>query len=357
MLRWPCRVVWTALVVAPLALGQDKSKKDDGKAAPTDVPKNATLVTLETSDGVYLAATYWKAKTRRPEAGNPQKATLKENGVVVIPNLRTHTQREWYPLAEQMHEAGLAVVTFDFRGFGQSTTLGPNARKGKNTGTQIRSADVTKSAATIQGMLFDLDAVKQFLLKENNVGNLNVRQFGLVAAGDLATVVCFNWLLAREFSPNPDWATNGGDIAALCLVSPARRYNNFQAPSRFAEINEKLPILFITSAGKTAAFDTADRWSKQLKIPALGDDKKGSNKEDERRTRPGGWMKVAVKKTDKKAAANDLGVELLQDAEFKSTRDAVVGFMVNRLAFSKDAPYDGARDVDQSFRVVSGLDR
>src|SRR5262249_41142343 len=157
---------------------------------PADLPKNATLITLQTEDGVILVTTYWKPK---PEARTRREGS-KTTPVIVIPNPRGHTQRETYPFAAELAEAGLAVVTFDFRGSGQSTQTVSVGTAKKGDGSQVRSEDVLKTPQTIEKLQLDLDAVKQFLLRENNAGTLNIRQSAILAVGDLDTVVTLNWV-------------------------------------------------------------------------------------------------------------------------------------------------------------------
>src|SRR4051794_989712 len=117
MNRFAATLLTIALALPGAAVGQENDKAKKGNPPPADLPKNATLVTLQTEDGVILVTTYWKPK---PET-RARREGSKTTPIVIIPNPRGHTQRESYPFAAELAEAGLAVLTFDFRGSGQST--------------------------------------------------------------------------------------------------------------------------------------------------------------------------------------------------------------------------------------------
>jgi hypothetical protein len=274
--------------------------------------------------------------------------------VVVLPNLRTHTQRDWYPFAERLSSSGLAVVTFDFRGHGQSTVRGPNARGGgRREGGQIRAEEALKSP---QEFAYDLDTIKQFLLVENNAGNLNIRQYAIVAVGDLTSVVTMNWIAAREFGGRTTWTREGGDICALTLVQPAHAFRTLRFSGRLGEGSDKLPI-YMLSSGRNA---DVEKLGKNLRIPVVieeGSKDRPPYDIDERRAREGGWERIDLKKSGKAARTADLGVELVKSAEMESLRDKVRGFLVTRCAFTTAAPWEGDRSTDQAFSIITRTDQ
>jgi alpha-beta hydrolase superfamily lysophospholipase len=328
-----------AILWPGVCAGQDKEKK---KAEPApDLPKNAAVVALQTEDGVVLVATYWK----------PKKGS-KSTGVVVFPNPRSHTQRECYTFAEEMTTEGLAVVTFDFRGSGQSTQSIATGTSKKSDSGMIRSEDVLRNAQTIDKLTLDLDAIKQFLLRENNAEKLNIRQYSILAVGDLASVVAMNWIATREFGSKNDYTRDGGDIAALCIVSPAVQYKGYKAPQRLGDPGDKLPIYLISAGGRSPSFEASERISRLLKLPDISA-KKGS---DDRRSRPGGWNKVAAKKAVK-GQSPDVGIELFHGPETAELRRGILGFLLDRKKARRDIAWEGGRDVDQSFKIISRSDQ
>jgi len=335
-----------ALVLAQGGFAQDKSKDKPKKdVAPADLPKNAATVALQTEDGVILVATYWKTKveTRRKSEGS------KQTPVVIIPSPRGHTQRETYPFAQELSENGLAVVTFDFRGSGQSTQTVSIGVAKKGDGSVVRSEDVLKTPQTIEKLLLDLDAVKQFLLRENNAEKLNIRQSAILAVGDLATVVTLNWVASREFGSKNEYTRQGGDLAALCLVSPSNVFKAYKAPQRLNDPGT-MPIYLVSSGSRS---DPTEKIARLLKVPELSP-KKGAA--DDRKARPGGWTKSAPKK-GAKGASGEIGIELFRGADTSELRENIRGFLTERTKSRREIAWEGGRDVDQSFKILSRSDQ
>jgi hypothetical protein len=340
--RFQLRWVLTVLFMSPTSiLAQDKDKKDAGPAP--DLPKNAAIVGIQTEDGVILVATYWKPKKQG-----------KSVGVVIVPNPRGHTQRECYTFADELCNEGLAVVTFDHRGAGQSTQIVSTAATTKKSDSgQIRSEDVLRNAQSIEKLTIDLDAVKQFLLRENNAEKVNIRQSAILAVGDLASVVAFNWVATREFGNKRDYTREGGDLAAMCVVSPALQYKSYRAPQRLGDPDDRLlPIYLISTNVRNApSLEASERISRLLKISDLA--KKGN---EDRKARPGGWTKAAGKKAAKGQTA-DIGIELFRGPETAELRRGILGFLLERTKSRREIAWEGGRDVDQSFKIISRSDQ
>ena len=81
----------------------------DGPSAPVETPKG-TDVRIITPDGVALAATAWNAPGRARHL------------VVVMASATGVLQRYYAPFAAWLATQGFAVVTFDYRGMGESRT-------------------------------------------------------------------------------------------------------------------------------------------------------------------------------------------------------------------------------------------
>jgi hypothetical protein len=63
-------------------------------------------------------------------------------------------------------------------------------------------------------------------------------------------------------------------------------------------------------------------------------------------------MRVDVKKSGKRDPG-EIGVDLLRLPEFQAARDGIQGFLLSRLKFDRETAWEGPRDVDQGFRIVS----
>jgi pimeloyl-ACP methyl ester carboxylesterase len=114
----PTRGRTLALVAASAALAllfggaAEAAKKKKRKAPePTPVPRpvDPYRVTISTTDGVALAASW------RPVDGNPRAP-----GVLLIHDF-SRERREWEPFAEELHGLGLATLSIDLRAHGEST--------------------------------------------------------------------------------------------------------------------------------------------------------------------------------------------------------------------------------------------
>jgi len=140
------------------------------------------------------------------------------------------------PLAEKLQEAGYAVLTFDLRGHGESTTVNPVAFWGVQANVNgIRQPSGNKKTIDYKTFLTsyypflinDLAAAKYYLEKQNNARECNVNDLVVVGADDGATLTAL-WLYtewdrrriainAMGFAVPGD--PQGKDIAAAVFLS------------------------------------------------------------------------------------------------------------------------------------------
>jgi pimeloyl-ACP methyl ester carboxylesterase len=131
---------WSAaLVVAACAAdgtaqvdSQDKGKKDDASA-----PKQVDIVTV---DKVELKGKFYAAKGK--------------DACVLLLHAwgESSDNKEWINLARKLQEKGYAVLTFDFRGHGESTTVQPGTPNYKNPQLSVKGFwDETANQQNVKG--------------------------------------------------------------------------------------------------------------------------------------------------------------------------------------------------------------
>ena len=154
--------------------------------------QKAKDVSLETSDGVKIAATWYPGDRGKP-------------GLVLIHQLG-HNRSDWRSFAFDCQEKGYYVLAIDLRGHGQST-------EGKNG----RKLDFQKFTETDYGdMKFDVAAGVQWLLKE---GSADPKKIGIVGA----SIGANHALLFAATGKTP--------IKTVVLLSPGIEYRGVNVTS------------------------------------------------------------------------------------------------------------------------------
>ena len=191
--------------------------------APGGESKGAT-VRFSSPDEVELHGTF-HAGTRR----SPAVLLLHDVG-------SKHRAKDWGRLPEYLHEKGYAVLTFDFRGHGRSTTVEPTSfwstRFGANRayvkGGIDDDIDVKHFDFRYYPVLAnDVAAAKAFLDRKNDQGECDSSNLILIGAEEGATVAAL-WLNAEWhryrlmpspfFGAAPQLAPNPEGVSVLCAV-------------------------------------------------------------------------------------------------------------------------------------------
>jgi alpha-beta hydrolase superfamily lysophospholipase len=169
-------------------------------------------VTIKTGDGAELQGYFY------PGGGGKKDAT-----VLLLhhfdPKKGGSSQTDGLPLlAERLQKEGYSVLTFDFRGFGESKTVGKEfwdlrrspynqfARRtkiGKNLPESIDHAQF--NPAYYPYLANDVAAAKAYLDRRNDAGDLNSSNLVLIGAGEGASVGAL-WLrseCSRHRDKNP----------------------------------------------------------------------------------------------------------------------------------------------------------
>jgi pimeloyl-ACP methyl ester carboxylesterase len=221
-IRWPSpsafamarRWHWTACLAAAIvaasgwnspACGQTKKSEKKSDANESKSSRAEALV-LQTTDGVQLAITYYPGS----------------RGKQAVPIVLLHgwkqSQNDYKDLAPALQKLGYAVVVPDLRGHGGSTR--------RKSGVKEETLDAAlMTVAQFRPMVTqDMKAVKDFLWKRNNAGELNIDKLCIVGAGMGASVALD--FAAFDANGYESGMVNYGPlklarfIKALVLISP-----------------------------------------------------------------------------------------------------------------------------------------
>lgn len=156
--------------------------------SPSVVPEfqaKAETVTIDTPDGAKLVGSFYKPQ-------NPNSPAL------LLMHVWTANRHTYDEFAERMNQNGYAVLSFDGRGFGESTK--------KADGSEIK-VDLDKGIDP-KLLLADTNSAVEFLSKQQNV---DAKKIGLIGASYGSSVAIM-------------YATDHPDIAAVVLLSPGVNY-------------------------------------------------------------------------------------------------------------------------------------
>lgn len=254
------KMVWGRKVASAAVLGlvvfsslaaYAQPKKDE---KPT-IPKPEE-VTLETKDGLVLRCTWYAGGFVQSPDG---RLVTPKDGKKTVPIILLHgwegQRGDFDGLATLLQRAGHAVIVPDLRGHGGSTRF-------KYAGAAIdqkkmRAEDFAKM------VVFDVEAVKKFLLDRNNAGELNIEQLCVVGTGDMGSVVAMNWA-AQDWSwPQLIAFKQGQDVKALVLLSPAQAFKGLTAhkailhPFIRGQLPVKLSLMIVAGRNDTNSYREA----------------------------------------------------------------------------------------------------
>ncbi len=200
-------------------------------------------ISLTTKDGVVIHGTYYGSAEGKQAIP-----------VIMLPGWE-RSQNDFTGLAKIMQREGLAVVTVDLRGHGASKTVqGPGGQVTEIDLDRIRASDFETFVSQ------DLEAVKSFLMDENNKGNLNIEMLTIIGC-DYSAIAALNFA-ARDWSwPTLPALKQGQDVKGLILVSPPRTFKGFNANQalKMPVIQNELSIMIIVGEGNRSDFSDAKR--------------------------------------------------------------------------------------------------
>jgi len=253
---------------------KDKDKEDKGKR-----------VTFPTSDGVDIGGTFYAAP----------KDSKKEACVLLLHDFSgkkggdSHTD-DMDKLAEELQEKGYDVLSFDFRGFGESKNIRPevfwtfNSSKlvipqGFNPKSPPGNIDQkTFPAAYYAYLVNDVSAAKAYLDQKSQDKKLNSANVIVIGAGQGATVgnmwMFAQYRLRREKGLKPggrmiDWdEPEGKDIAAGLWLTMSPQLEGVTIPiTRYLDELEKtyrVPMWFVYGEQDKKAEEQTAYWLKTV---------------------------------------------------------------------------------------------
>jgi pimeloyl-ACP methyl ester carboxylesterase len=233
MRAWPLYVGLGVLVASLTGLAQVRPG-----AAPKETPKSQTPLTgmdpnrqrvpIPTADGVELDGTYYRAN--RTGRDTPCVLMIHRYG-------SDRSKGEWNALAQALQGQGFAVLTFDLRGHGGSTTVTQqfwnfpiNARDVRTPGAKRPSTISFNDfrPSYFPWLVNDVIAARRFLEIKNDAGELNSNSIFVIGAqegaalGLLFTAEEFTRSYTTGFVPLQSNGTTriaGDDIAADIWLS------------------------------------------------------------------------------------------------------------------------------------------
>jgi pimeloyl-ACP methyl ester carboxylesterase len=250
---------------------QDKKSEQEKKT-------DQDSVKFDSADGAELRGTFYPAaKAKAP--------------VVLMLHRYGSNRQGWEKAAEELQGKGFAVLTFDFRGHGESTKVAPEFWKFPSNMNHIRGAKADKKTIKVSEfrndympmLVNDIVAAKRFLDKQNDAGLCNSSNVIVVGAEEGAALGIL-WIreewdrLPQIKGPlnrviiDPQGKPFGEDIAAAVWISPPAGLNGRSVSSWLKdkkEIREKIPMVFFASkddpqqvAAATKLFDDLKKQGK-----------------------------------------------------------------------------------------------
>lgn len=209
---------------------------------------------LETRDGVTLAATYFPSTEGKDAVPIVMLHNFKETRNV-FGNMATALQ--------DPNTGGVshAVITIDLRGHGESTVQSDRfGRTRELEASRLRPADYLLMVSQ------DMEAVRRFLVKKNDAGDLNLNNLTVIGSGMGANVAIY-WAAADWDTPRLATRKQGQDVKALVVSSPEWSYKGLplMRPLRSPGLQSEVSFLITYGEQFSKAKKDANNLFKNLK--------------------------------------------------------------------------------------------
>jgi hypothetical protein len=242
-------------------------------ALPPERPAQAQAATMkepvkfDTVDSVELHGTFY-----------PSTRGNKSPCAILIHSIGENSQKEgWDELAVELQKVGVAALTFDLRGHGDSTNVGPSfwndtvnqslkSYRNSKTKDKVTHKDFT-TQFHYKMMVNDIAAAKRYLDRRNDAGDCNSANTILIGAESGATLGAM-WLYYALRTPRqvpgligavPGRQTEGQDVAcAVWLsISPALNTYKVNLHTDLLAGRDKVPMFFLYGENDTKAASLA----------------------------------------------------------------------------------------------------
>ncbi len=240
----------------------EAAKRDSKPAGPKsdqDEKSKPQAHDFDTADGVLIAATYFPPL--RPGKDVPVVMLLHGYGEKQSVFWPTGSDRD---LAFALQDKGYAVLTFDFRGHGHSTSrvgaaLRPPDAKGGPAGGKLDFRDLG-TRISFATLLDDIEAAKRFLVQRNDAGELNLAKLGLVGC-ELGASMAVLWSFQDwQFVPQVGFTgKQGQDVQSLVLVSPQYNFKGIAITNQLTFMQKAVPMQVVVGKKDSKAFGEADK--------------------------------------------------------------------------------------------------
>lgn len=211
--------------------------------------------TVTTLDGVAIKLTYYPSSAGKDAVPVVMLHDLKGSRQV----FKSLAQRMQRP-SDKSGNQSFAVVTVDLRGHGDSMTQ--TMRNGSVR--EIDNARLNKKdmAAMVLG---DLEAVRKFLVTENDKKRLNLNRLSVVGIG-VGAIVGTNWA-ARDWSMEKlPRIKQGQDVKSMVLISPEWQTKGLSVIKALRQpgVQSQVATLLLYGSGDRKMTATAERYYDQL---------------------------------------------------------------------------------------------
>lgn len=216
-------------------------------------PEEISGSQLQTRDGVALTATFYPAPKEKGKDAVP---------VILLHNWKS-SRKEFAVLAPELQKRGCAVLAPDLRGHGESTTQYVPGRGGmreeKLDASKFNKADFERIA------LHDMAALRSFLVKKNNDGELNLNKLVIVGS-EMGASIAIAWAAYDWAVPNYEHAgiKQGQDVKALVLISPEWSYRGLDTTKVFnargiSPVRDRLSIMLLVGGENSRRLRDVER--------------------------------------------------------------------------------------------------
>ncbi len=271
------------LSVCLLAAGELPGARAQGNKQKSERARFTTV------DQVELNGTFWPGSKGR-----------KSPCVILLHKLGGKGSHEegWDLLAEELAKKGFAVLSFDFRGHGASTSIGDDFWKYRfnrdlvktfKPGASAKQPETINLADFKPGyapvLVNDISAARSYLERKNDGGECNISNLILVGAEDGATLGAL-WLASesRRFRllpgavparPRLNSKPEGKDVIACVWLSMSTTIGPDKAKTNVSGVlqnwlqdggkTQKIPMAFLYGGGDTDSARLAQNWVQTLK--------------------------------------------------------------------------------------------